>query len=573
MKKINNNELTIHNLNQEVTLYGWVKNIRKFKNMSFVDLRDRWGITQIVFNDTKTDFNKEAVLKVTGKVVARKDKNPNLATGEIEVIVTDYQVLSNSDNLPFEIKDEIDVSEELRLEYRYLDLRRHKIAANILLKHKVFQYLREFLNQYDFVDIETPILSRSTPEGARDFLVTTRKKGHFFALPQSPQLFKQILMASGFEKYYQFARVFRDEDLRKDRQYEFTQLDIEMSFVKQETIQSLVEQMYRHLFNKLGLTITGEFEKITYDTAIDKYGVDKPDLRHQHFLTEATADLQNTAEFLFNFPTIKTIFLEQKVSKKELKLLEEEFKKNKGNRLLNVEIQNGKVIANSFKDINLDKIQTYVTNHNYQTGTLFIVAGEYQEVTNSLGALRVKMKEMFNLVNSDEFRFAWIVDWPMYEYDAETNSYAAAHHPFTMFQDGFLNTPNEANPKLARAQAYDLVLNGFELGGGSIRIFDKDVQRKMFSIIGMTLEQQEQQFGFFLKTFNYGLPPHGGIAFGIDRLVMILQNTDSIRDVIPFPINSKGVNLMTQAPSPVDPKQLDEYHITIVKEEKIKGKV
>lgn len=565
MKTINNNSLRINNIGQEVELFGWVHNIRKFKDLNFVDLRDRWGITQLVFNSLENKpLNKEAVLRVRGKVVERREKNPNLATGDIEIMVEDYQILSDSDPLPFEIKDNISINEDLRLEYRFLDLRRPKMAQHIILKNEVFKHLRNFLHDADFLEIETPIFSKTTPEGARDFLVATRRPGRFFALPQSPQLFKQILMASGFEKYFQFARVFRDEDLRKDRQYEFTQLDLEMSFVTQKTIQKTFEKMFVYLFEKLNISLVQPFAIMDYDDAIDKYGVDKPDIRHGHLLEEATSDLFNHSEFLFNFPSIKTIFFEQEINKKEFKVFDEEVRKNMGNRLLYLTLKDGQIINTSFKIADLKQIEKYVAKHQYQNGTLFIVADIYANTTSSLGALRVKLKETYQLVDPNDFKFVWVINWPMFEYDAETQSYVAAHHPFTMFQDGFLGTDKETEPHLARAQSYDLVLNGYELGSGSIRIFDKTIQEKMFKMLGLTTKQQEEQFGFFLKSFKYGLPPHGGMAFGIDRLVMVLANATSIREVIPFPVNSKGINVMTGAPVQVDEKQLKEYFLKII---------
>ncbi|UVD81470.1 aspartate--tRNA ligase [Mycoplasma iguanae] len=563
MKKNKNNNLNISNINQEIELFGWVHNFRKFKNLIFVDLRDRSGIVQLVFQNIELDFGKEYVLKVQGKVVERKEKNLHLATGEIEILVSNYEILSQCNDLPFEIRDDINVNEDLRLEYRFLDLRRPKIMRNIILKNKVTNILRNFLDENDFLDIETPILSKSTPEGARDFLVTTRNAGHFFALPQSPQLFKQILMISGFEKYYQFARVFRDEDLRKDRQYEFTQLDIEVSFSSQKEIMEFMEKMYKHLFHKLNLSLGDKFPVMDFDEAIDKYGIDKPDIRHEHLLTEATTDLEDSTEFLFNFPSIKTIFLDQEISKKEFKIIAEEAKKNNAHHLLYLIIEDGKIVTSSFKIKSFMKLENYIKKQNYQTGTLFIVADQYENTTKALGAVRIKIKELFNLVDNNTFAFLWVVNWPMFEYDAETKKYTAMHHPFTMFQEGFLGTEKEKTPLLAKAQAYDLVLNGFELGGGSIRIFEKNVQQKMFEILGMSKEEQEKQFGFFLKAFEYGVPPHGGIAFGIDRLIMILNNVESIREVVPFPVNSKGINVMLNSPSAVSEQQLAEYFIKI----------
>lgn len=568
MKKINNATLSSKNINQKLTLYGWVNNIRKFKNLVFADLRDRSGIVQLVFNDIeKVDFTKESVLQIIGTVIERKEKNPNISTGYIEINVEKYTILNKSETLPFEIKDDLTVNEDLSLEYRFLDLRKPKNQQNIIYKSKVFHILRTFLYENGFIDIETPILSRSTPEGARDFLVTTRKPGHFFALPQSPQLFKQLLMASGFEKYFQFARVFRDEDLRKDRQYEFTQLDLEMSFVDESDIRKTIENLVNFLFKNLELP-KPQFEVYDYDYVIDNYGNDKPDLRHGNKLIEATKELFDETEFLFNFPVIKTIFLEKEVSKKEFKLIEEEAKKNKANRLLYINIENGQISNASFKIKSFDKINNYIKSQNYHNGTLFIVADEYDNVVNSLGAVRVYINNLYKLSDENIFKFLWVINFPMFEYDEESKRYIAKHHPFTMFADNVDIFNTDIDFKNIKSKAYDLVLNGFEIGGGSIRINDPAIQEKMFELIGLSKKQQEEQFGFFLKSFKYGLPPHGGLAFGIDRLMMILTNSNSIRDVIPFPVNSKGINVMLNSPSTVTEEQLKEYNIQITNKEK-----
>ncbi|MGZ9413184.1 aspartate--tRNA ligase [Mycoplasma sp. 5370] len=562
MKLINNNELNIKNVGQTVTLYGWVHNIRKFKNFTFIDLRDRWGITQIIFNNEEKNLfiAKEYVIQVTGKVFERKEYNDNLATGQIEVIADELIILSKSKELPFEINDKINVSEELRLKYRFLDLRRNILKDTIIFKNKVFKYLRDFLDENDFIDIETPILSKSTPEGARDFLVPTRTKGKFFALPQSPQLFKQILMVSGFERYFQFAKVFRDEDLRKDRQFEFFQLDLEMSFIDEKDIQNLVEKMMKYLFSKLNIPLEIPFQRIDYDYAIDNYGSDKPDLRYQNKLINANI-LNNENEFLFSNSTTKTLFLEKEtISKKDFKHLDEIVRKNKGNRLLYLILEKGQITSTSFKIADFSKINNFIQEQKFSDGTLFIVNDEYEKVCQSLGALRVELNNLFKLADESLYKFAWIVNWPMFEYDEENKRYAAAHHPFTMFQEQSIDT-FQSDLKSAKAKAYDLVLNGFEVAGGSIRIHDSEIQRKMFETISMSKEQAESQFGFFLNALEYGVPPHGGIAFGLDRLIMILTKSESIRDVIPFPVNSKGINLMIDSPSEVTQEQLDEYFL------------
>ncbi|UWD34350.1 aspartate--tRNA ligase [Mesomycoplasma molare] len=566
MKLVNNNQLTKNNIGEKVSLFGWVHNIRKFKEFAFVDLRDRWGITQFIYktNDLKIQLTKESVVNVIGIVRERKEYNKDLKTGEIEVIAEEIKLLSKSKELPFEINDNISVSEELRLKYRYLDLRRNILKNNIILKHKIFKHLRDFLDNEEFIDIETPILAKSTPEGARDFLVPTRNYKHFFALPQSPQLFKQILMAAGFEKYFQFAKVFRDEDLRKDRQYEFFQLDMEMSFVDEIDVQNLVEKMMQYLFKKLGIDIKIPFERMQYDYAIDNYGSDKPDLRYENKLINANV-LNNPNEFLFKNSTTKSIFLDDiEISKKEFKFLDEIVQKNKGNRLLYLNIKDGEIINSSFKISDFSQIKNFIIDNEFLNGTLFLVNDEYMNVCQSLGALRVELNSLFKLVNEKIYKFAWIVDWPMFEFDEENQRFVAAHHPFTMFKEESLET-FEKDPKNARAKAYDLVLNGFEIAGGSIRIHDAELQRKMFKTISMSLEKAQEQFGFFLNSLEYGIPPHGGIALGLDRLIMILTNSDSIRDVIPFPVNSKGINLMLESPSEVSKEQLDEYYLDIQK--------
>lgn len=569
MKLNKNSEITLSHLNQTLTVYGWVANIRKFKDLVFIDLRDQHGIVQIVF--TKEQFKtqeitKESVLEVTGQVVARTESNKDLPSGDIEIHVQNFQVLSKSLPLPFEINSNIhEVSEELRLKYRFLDLRNNKLKQNIILKSQIFHYLREFLFEQEFLDIETPILSRSTPEGARDFLVTTRAHGKFFALPQSPQLFKQILMISGFEKYFQFAKVFRDEDLRKDRQFEFIQLDMEMAFVTQKQIQDLIEKMFYHLFNKLNLKLN-PFVTMNFDDAIENYGTDKPDIRHGHLLIESTQALTDSEEFLFNYPSIKTLFFEQEITKKDFKFFDEIVRKNGAPRLLYVTIKNSQIESSSFKIASFEKVQKFIESKGFKDGTLFIVAGTYQQTTSSLGALRVSLKEQFALADPTIFSPLWIVNWPMFEYDEATNTYAAAHHPFTMFEEGFLDTEKEHNPKLARAQSYDVVLNGYELGSGSVRISNKKIQEKMFSILKISPQEQQERFGFFLKAFDYGIPPTAGIGLGIDRLIMIITNSSTIRDVVPFPVNSKGWNLMIDAPSDVSQQQLDEYKIEVKKE-------
>ncbi|QZE12192.1 aspartate--tRNA ligase [Mycoplasma sp. Ms02] len=562
-KKYNNNELRIEHVNQKVTLYGWVNNKRKFGDKSFVDLRDRYGITQLVF-DHGVQFSKESVLEVTGLVSERKDKNPAMATGDIEIVVESYKVLSQADELPFVLRDDVFVNEDLRMKYRFLDLRRPKMQNNIIVKNKVFQGMREYLQEHDFLEIETPILAKATPEGARDFLVPTRSQGNFFALPQSPQLFKQLLMSSGFEKYYQFARCFRDEDSRKDRQPEFTQLDMEVSFMSMEKFQSVIEEMFQHFMKKLGHEIQIPFQRLKFDDVMRDYGSDKPDLRFDLKIQDVN-DFCNTTDFriIKDAQSKRMLVIKEQISKKEFKLLEEIAKKNKANALFYFVVDNKQLVHSNFAN-KVDGEWQKLIQEGYETGTYLIVANKYENASLALGAVRVELNAMFNYAR-DEYNFSWIVDWPMFEHDEETNTWQAAHHPFTQF-DNTLEEIDTLPRSEIRAKSYDLVLNGFELGSGSERIYDRDVQNKMFDLIGITDKEKEDKFGFFLKAMDYGMPPTCGIGLGMDRLVMILTNEKTIRDVIPFPKNAKNQDVFTEAPSVVSKEQLKELFIEVIED-------
>ncbi len=562
MKKINNGQLRKTNVGETVILKGWIANRRKMGSLTFIDLRDRWGITQIVIEGgTPQEATKESVIEVSGQVAMRKDVNPELPTGEIEIISKDIKVLATSEVPPFVIRDDVEIKEENRLKHRFMDLRRTKMTQNLVLRHKLIKAVRDFLDKREFLEVETPYLSKSTPEGARDYLVPTRTHGKFFALPQSPQLYKQLLMASGIEKYFQVARCFRDEDLRADRQPEFTQLDMEMSFTTQKEIMDLIEGMYIEVFRKLGFKENLEFPIMEYDTAMDLYGCDKPDLRYEYKLIEVTKMFNNTEFNAFKTaPTIKMIAFDQVLSKKQIKKLEEVAKKNKAKGLAWASFDGETKTGPGYKFFEKE-IETISKEVKWNTGTLLFVADKYENAVQALGAVRVELNRMFKLA-SDGFKFTWIVNWPMFEYNEEADRYVAAHHPFTSPTDETLEF-FDTKPLKARAKAYDLVLNGFEIGGGSIRINNPEIQRRMFSAIGMSQEIAEAQFGFFLEAFKYGLPPHGGIAFGVDRLATILVGEESIREVIAFPKNAKGIDPMSQSPSDVTKEQLEEYNLIL----------
>nr|WP_156926409.1 aspartate--tRNA ligase [Mycoplasma leonicaptivi] len=563
-KTINNNQLRIDDVNKEVTLYGWVANKRKFGELTFIDLRDKCGITQLVFNQN-ININKESVLQATGIVAKRKDVNPTIATGEIEVIVSEYKVLSTSVNeLPFQIRDDIEVKEEIRLQNRFLDLRRPVMQKTFAFRNKLIFAMREFLQNKDFMEIETPILSKATPEGARDFLVPVRKFNSFYALPQSPQLFKQLLMISGFERYFQFARCFRDEDSRKDRQPEFTQLDVEISFTEVEDFRAIIEKMFQYALKKtMNIDLKIPFDKIDYDECISKYGSDKPDFRYEQFIADIN-DFCNNSDFeiIKNAPAKRLLKIDEIITKKDFKVLEEIAKKNGANILFYFTVENGAIINTNFANkIPSDEIQKLLNLHQNPNGSYFIVANKYEKASQALGAIRVELNSMYNWAK-DQLNFKWVVKFPMFEYDEETNTWAAAHHPFTQF-DHPLDQIDQMNKADVKAKSYDLVLNGFELGSGSARIFDRATQEKMFNLINLDKNAQENKFGFFLKALDYGVPPHCGIGLGIDRIVMLLTNHQTIRDVIAFPKNSRSEDLFTNAPSSVETQQLDDLYIQV----------
>ena len=568
MKKIMNTDLSLKNLGEEVTLYAWINKIRDQGFITFIDLRDRSGIIQVSVKednpclDIVKTLKKEYVVKIKGIVKERESKNPKLKTGDIEIDLQEIEILNKSLTLPFELNEELS-NEDTRLKYRYLDLRREELQRNLITRHKLELIIRNYLDSLDFIEVETPILSKATPEGARDYLVPSRLyNGSFYALPQSPQVYKQLLMIGGMEKYFQLARCFRDEDLRSDRQPEFTQLDIEMSFVDEEDIYTLVSNLMKEIFKKLkNLEIT-EFPRMKYVDAIRDYGSDKPDLRFDMKIIDLK-DIINVEILKDEVNCLVLKNLADKYSRKNIDKLNELFKTYTDNRLLNLKIENNEV-KTSFDKFITDKdketLRKYLNLEN--NDIVFITSGKYEEVKTSLGFLRKHLALEHDLINKDIYKFLWVTEFPMYEYDKEESRYVSAHHPFT-------SPKKEDVDKLLTdkencySRAYDLVLNGYELLSGSVRIHNKELQAKVFEAIGMTIEDANDKFGFFMEAFNYGAPPHAGVGIGIERLLMILQNTDNIRDVVAFPKTLKATDLLSSSPSGVYDKQLIELGIEV----------
>ncbi len=568
--------------NREVTLLGWVQRRRDLGGLIFVELRDRQGMVQVVFNpevspeahEKAQSLRSEYVVGIKGTVVKRPEGtvNPKLNTGEIEVIAKELKILNVSKTPPFLIEGEEEVAENTRLKYRYLDLRRPGLQRNLILRHQVAKEVRNYFDRLGFLEVETPMLTKSTPEGARDFLVPSRlNPGHFYALPQSPQLFKQILMVSGFDRYFQIVRCFRDEDLRSDRQPEFTQIDVEMSFVTVQDIQSTMEGLMAHIFKEiLGITLELPFPILTYDEAMNRYGADKPDIRFGMELRDVTEPLRTSSFQVFRDAiegkgVIKAINVKggSSFSRKEIDDLTH-FVQNFGAKGL----ISAKVIQNGWQS----SIQKFITEEerravdgvlsSTENDLLLFVAGSPKVVNQSLANLRLHLGERLGLIPKDQFQFVWVLDFPLLEYDEAEGRFVAVHHPFTAPKDEDIPKLKE-HPEWVKAKAYDLVLNGSEIGGGSIRNHLREVQSLLFEKLGMGEEEARERFGFLLEALEYGTPPHGGIAFGFDRLIMILSHSESIRDVIAFPKTQKGTCLMTDAPSRVDSKQLDELWIKI----------
>jgi len=569
-------------LGQEVTLMGWVHRRRDHGGVIFIDLRDREGRVQVVLNpeigtelfQKAESVRNEDVLAVVGKVNLRPEGtiNPNLATGEIEVIAKDLRLLSAAKTPPFYIDDEVDVDETVRLKYRYLDLRRPIMQKGLILRHKAVKLIRDYFDEKGFLELETPMLTKSTPEGARDYLVPSRlHEGEFFALPQSPQLFKQLLMVAGFDKYYQVVRCFRDEDLRADRQPEFTQLDVEMSFVEREDVLTVMEEMIKRLFKEcLGVEVKTPLPRLSYQEAMDRFGVDKPDLRFGIELVNVGVEVKDSqfkvfTKVLENGGQVKGINAKgcANYSRKDIDELTA-LAGIYGAKGLAYFIMNADGIKSPItKFFTQEELAAIVTKFEGEPGDLLLfVADEPSVVAAALGHLRLELGKRLNLINEEKFNFLWVVDFPLFEYDAEEKRWAAMHHPFTSPRDEDLSFMETA-PQKIKAKAYDMILNGVEVGGGSIRIHQRDVQELMFKTLGLSAEEAQEKFGFLLDAFEYGVPPHGGIAFGIDRLLMLMAGKNTVRDVIAFPKTQSAMDLMTQAPSSVAMRQLRELHIKL----------
>ena len=567
------NELRMENIGEEVILSGWVSKVRDLGHFTFIDLRDRYGITQILVNEEVSGkelfeearkLKNEWVIKVAGKVTERSSKNKNIPTGDIEVEAKNIEILSRSKQLPFEIDETGNLNENMRLTYRYLDIRRPKMLNNIIKRNDMLFSIRKFMNDNGFLDIDTPILAKATPEGARDFVVPSRiNKGDFYALPQSPQLFKQILMVSGVDKYYQLAKCFRDEDLRADRQPEFTQLDLEMSFIEQEDILNVTEELAKQVFKDVtGIEITENFERMSYDDAMNFYGSDKPDLRFDMKLIDLSKETQNCGFGVFENAikdegNVKAVVAPnaEKFSRKYIKDLEDFVKtyfKAKGLAYIKIN-ENGEInspIAKFFTEEKLTEITQKLGIKNNEIA--LILADKYKIVHDGLGALRLKLGEELELINKDSFKFLWVIDFPMFEWSEEENRYKAQHHPFTSIKQEDRKYLDSNELDKIKTDSYDMVLNGYEIGGGSIRIHEEELQEKVFEKLGLSKEEQQEKFGFFLEVLKYGVPPHGGLAFGIDRWLMAMLKENSIKEVIPFPKTNKGQDLMTGAPAEIE---------------------
>ncbi|MGN6601605.1 MAG: aspartate--tRNA ligase [Ginsengibacter sp.] len=591
-------ELRIADVGKEVTLAGWVQTIRKFGSITFIDLRDRYGITQLLFNEKLTEqldknpLGREFVLQVKGTVSERSNKNKNIPTGDIEILVSEFKVLNKSAIPPFTIQDDTDGGDDLRMKYRFLDLRRNAVKKNIELRYAVNRATRDYLHQNGFVDIETPFLIKSTPEGARDFVVPSRMNaGEFYALPQSPQTFKQLLMVSGYDRYYQIVKCFRDEDLRADRQPEFTQIDCEMSFVEQEDILQMFEGLIKYIFKEVKQIDYNEpVQRMNWEDAMWNYGNDKPDIRFEmkvaNLKTEGVNHLNvlNDTDFAVfkNAETVLAISVPgcSDYSRKQTDELIDWVKRPQIGMggLAFVKVNNDGTLKSSFdKFFTSEQLQSLADFSKAKPGDLILIlAGKEERTRKAISDLRLYMADRLGFRKADEFKLLWVTDFPLFEYDEEENRWVARHHPFTSPKPEDIEVMINNNPKIENAEkylehpyakikanAYDMVLNGNEIGGGSIRIFQRELQEKMFAALGMSKEESQHKFGFLLGAFEYGAPPHGGIAFGFDRLCAILGGSESIRDFIAFPKNNSGRDVMIDAPSTIDQKQLDELNIKL----------
>ncbi len=574
-----NGELRLENVNQEVTLSGWVQKIRDKGFMIWIDLRDRYGITQLIFDQERTSedlmekarsLGREFVIQVKGTVIERASKNPNIPTGEIEILVTELNILNSSEVPPFTIEDDTDGGDELRMKYRYLDIRRKPVRDNLIFRSKVSMAVRNYLSKEGFIDVETPYLIKSTPEGARDFVVPSRmNEGQFYALPQSPQTFKQLLMVGGIDKYFQIVKCFRDEDLRADRQPEFTQIDCEMSYVEQEDILNIFEGLTKHLLKEINGVEVGDFPRMSYDYAMKTYGNDKPDIRFGMKFGELNDLAQNKGFGVFDSQELVVGIAVPGCAgytRKQLDKLIDFVKRPQigAKGLIWAKYnEDGSFKSSVDKFFSTEDLAAWAERLGAEEGDLMLVmAGETNKTRTQLSALRMEMAETLGLRKPDEFAPLWIVDFPLLEWDEESKRYHAMHHPFTSPKPEDISLL-DTDPGKVRANAYDLVLNGNEIGGGSIRIFNKEMQSKMFDLLGFTKEEAQNQFGFLMNAFEYGAPPHGGIAFGLDRLVAIMAGEETIRDFIAFPKNNSGRDVMIDAPSAIDTEQLKELKLKL----------
>ena len=576
-RNFNCGELNLENVGTTVILSGWVQKSRNLGNVLFIDLRDRYGITQLKFEqnniqlfDKAQGLGREYVLKIVGKVVERESKNKNIKTGEIEVLVDELNILNPSKTPPFTIEDKTDGGEELRMKYRYLDIRRNKIKENLILRHKISSEARNYLNSIGFIDVETPYLIKSTPEGARDFIVPSRmNSGKFYALPQSPQTFKQLLMVAGVDKYYQIVKCFRDEDLRADRQPEFTQIDCEMSFVNQSQVLETFEGLIKDLIFKVKNINVKDFNRITYEESISKYGTDKPDLRYDLEIINLSETISDTEFFnFFKYEFTAGIKIESgsSMSRKQIDNFSSYIKQQEvgGDKLFNIKINEDGVIKSTVDKFLSEKDKcSLASDLNLNKGDIaFFMSGERKNILSVLGKLRIFLAKSLDLINKNKFVPLWVIDFPLFEWDDENKRYSAMHHPFTAPKVDDIKKLS-SNPLQVKANAYDLVLNGSEIGGGSIRIHNKELQNQIFSLLGFTEKEASEQFGFLMNAFEYGAPPHGGIAFGLDRLCAVINGDESIRDYIAFPKNNSGKDIMIESPSIIDKNIIEDLNLDI----------